>query len=591
MTIDRLPSQTRALVRTLVLVWRFSPRLIVVTVTIVVLSAAAEGLLVLWLAAVTRGVANDDQHMLAVGLGGSGLSVLGMWTLGAVSTILERRLQRETGFRFRSHIAAVQMAIPTIDMFDSTEAMDRLKVLKDQVRYLEYLVGSLVYLLAATVRTGVVAAVVWTVNPLCMLLLVAALVPSAAAVWAAAAEDRSLERTAALRRQADALGRLTTSAEPLMELLMSGSTRKVADRRTDVVARWRGAIIRRTALATTVVAAAWVIYGFAFFAIVHTLQQSITAVAMATVATLGAVRLAQHAADWVSAISGTRMWLAAAQRLVWLERLAAPQPLSQLAAGAGDADEQPPRDLVLREVTFRYHGATRDALAGIDLRIRPGTVVVLVGENGSGKSTLANLMLGLYEPTSGTIHRTDSAPAGPMSTVPQDFARFELPVREAIGIGDVDQMEDWSRVERAAATASADEFIQRLPSGYRTRLGSAWPEGIELSGGQWQKIALARGIFRADQALQLLVMDEPTAALDAETEHQIVATMKQSAQSSPRDDRITVIVSHRLSTASVADLVVVLHQGRITEVGTHAELMKSDGRYAGTFVMQANSYL
>lgn len=587
MRIERLPSQTAALIRTLVLVWRFSRRLVVVTVTIVALSAAAEGLLVLWLSAVTRGVADGDRYTLAVGLGGSGLSVLGMWTLGAVSTVLERRLQRETGFRFRAHIAAVQMAIPTIDMFDSTEAMDRLKVLKDQVRYLEYLVGSLVYLLAATVRTGVVAVVVCTVNPLCLLLLVAALAPSAAGVWAAAAEDRSLERTAALRRQADALGRLTTSAEPLMELLMSGSNRKVADRRTDAVARWRGAITRRTALATTVVAAAWVIYGIAFFAIVHTLQQSITAVAVATVATLGAVRLAQHAADWVSAISGTRMWLAAAQRLLWLERLGTAQPASPPACEA-DAGRS---DLVLREVSFRHHGATRDALADIDLRLRPGTVVMLVGENGSGKTTLANLMLGLYEPTAGTIHRIGCAPAGRMSAVPQDFARFELPVRAAIGIGDIDHLEDRPRVEQAAATASAADFIERLPSGYRTRLGSAWPGGVELSGGQWQKIALARGLFRADQDLRLLVMDEPTAALDAETEHQIVAAMKQSAQSSPRDGQITVVVSHRLSTASIADLVVVLHQGRITEIGTHAELMAADGRYARTFAMQANSYL
>jgi ATP-binding cassette subfamily B protein len=222
-------------------------------------------------------------------------------------------------------------------------------------------------------------------------------------------------------------------------------------------------------------------------------------------------------------------------------------------------------------------------------------VIAIVGENGAGKSTLVKLLAKMYEPTSGRILVDDadlsriSADAWrtKLAGAFQDFFRFELHARHSVGVGDVPRLDDEAAVATAVGRAGADDVIAHLGDGLDTQLGPTWPGGVEVSFGQWQKLALARAFMR-DGPL-VLVLDEPTAALDAETEHALFERYAAAARAP--DGRITVLISHRFSTVRMADLIVVLDGAKVAEVGSHEELMARGGQYAELYDIQAAAYL
>jgi ATP-binding cassette subfamily B protein len=233
----------------------------------------------------------------------------------------------------------------------------------------------------------------------------------------------------------------------------------------------------------------------------------------------------------------------------------------------------------------------------VSLTLPAGAVVAIVGENGAGKTTLVKLLAKMYEPSSGGIF-VDGAPLarmpadvwrGRLSGAFQDFFRFEFQARQSIGLGDVIRIDDEPAVVAAVGRAGADDVIVHLKAGLDTQLGATWPDGVDLSFGQWQKMALARGFMR-DRPL-LLVLDEPTAALDAETEHALFERYAASARDRDgRRDSITILVSHRFSTVRMADLIVVLDGSRLAEVGSHEELMARRGQYSELYNIQAAAY-
>ncbi|MBA3289278.1 MAG: ABC transporter ATP-binding protein, partial [Acidimicrobiia bacterium] len=216
--------------------------------------------------------------------------------------------------------------------------------------------------------------------------------------------------------------------------------------------------------------------------------------------------------------------------------------------------------------------------------------------NGAGKTTMVKLLAGMYRPTAGRI-TADGVDIVTMPTAEwrarlagafQDFFRFELLAGHSVGIGDTLRLDDRPAVERAVTRAGADDVVERLPGGLDTQLGPTWEDGVEVSFGQWQKVALARGFMR-DEPL-VLVLDEPTAALDAETEHALFEQYADAARSAKASGRITVLVSHRFSTVRMADLIVVLDGSRVVEVGTHEDLLARAGTYADLFTIQASAY-
>jgi len=241
-------------------------------------------------------------------------------------------------------------------------------------------------------------------------------------------------------------------------------------------------------------------------------------------------------------------------------------------------------------------------LDSVSLALPAGSVVALVGDNGAGKTTLVKLLCKLYEPTSGRIlvDGQELARVRPeewrrrLSGAFQDFFRFELPAQQSIGVGDVPRVDDEAAATAAADRAGAGDVIARLPAGLATQLGPTWPGGVEVSFGQWQKLALARGFMR--ERPLLLVLDEPTAALDAETEHALFERYAAAARGGAggagerRPATITILVSHRFSTVRMADRIVVLDGAKVAQVGSHEELMAQGGPYAELYRIQAAAY-
>lgn len=259
--------------------------------------------------------------------------------------------------------------------------------------------------------------------------------------------------------------------------------------------------------------------------------------------------------------------------------------------GSETSGPTPGDGLRFESVSFRYPGAPTPALDNVSLSLKPGQTLALVGENGSGKTTLIKLLTRLYTPTAGRI-RLDGrdlqewdelALRRRVGVIFQDFARYQLKVGENIGAGDVSAFTDESRWRDAARQGMADTFIDTMPQGYDTQLGKLFKDGRELSGGQWQKVALSRAFMR--EGADILVLDEPTAAMDAEAQAQVFEHVRSLGR-----DRMTIVISHRFSTVRVADHIVVLHGGKVVEEGSHPELMRHGGRYAHLFALQAKGY-
>jgi len=268
--------------------------------------------------------------------------------------------------------------------------------------------------------------------------------------------------------------------------------------------------------------------------------------------------------------------------------------LAQAVPGRhGDATfgPDPSRGIEFKNVSFTYAGSSHKAVSNISLQIRPGESLALVGENGSGKTTLIKLLTRLYEPTEGCImldglelYKWDvEALRQRIGVIFQDFGRYQFSVGENIGAGDVRHIDDSERWAKAAETGMAAPFIEDMPEGYETQLGRWFKGGRELSGGQWQKIALSRAFMRSDA--DILVLDEPTAAMDAASEAAIFDHFRSESH-----NKMTILISHRFSTVRAADNIIVIHDGEIVEQGNHESLLALNGQYASLFRLQAKGY-
>ncbi|TCR16028.1 ATP-binding cassette domain-containing protein [Streptomyces sp. BK205] len=281
------------------------------------------------------------------------------------------------------------------------------------------------------------------------------------------------------------------------------------------------------------------------------------------------------------------------ERMTWLRG----QGTSSGTGGQASAGASQAQGIRLEGVGFRYPGRDVDAVSDLTVDIPAGSVVALVGENGAGKSTLVKLLCGMYTPTTGHILHGDGTEVTPeagakdvrdrVSCMFQDFARIQLSVLDSVGVGDVRRL-GAPAVGAALAEAGAQGLVESLPRGLETILGQRYVPGHELSGGQWQKVALARALMRSDA--RLIALDEPAAALDAASEHELFERFVAMSRDVADRSGITLFVSHRFSTVRMADWIIVMEDGRITQSGRHEDLMRAGGVYADLYQLQARAY-
>ncbi len=589
---DDLPPALSSMWRLVKLGYQQEPALMFVAFALSLLAALPDALLALWFKLLGEGVIQHHRATVRVALAGLALSAVATWFLRTVSTRVQRRFRDRVTIALESHVARLQASVVTIAHQERPEYLDRLSVLRDQVFVLDHMYMSVFSTAGWILRLTVTVVLLASISPVLVLLALFALPTVLTSSWRPAVERVAQERVAASDRLARHLFVTATTAPPGKEVRVTGIGQDLAVDRRQAWERYYRPISAARWGSAVWYALAWAVFGLAYTAAVVLVASGFHRPPADVLLVLAAgSRLSAYIGATVGEIGFLRgIWMDGARRLAWLEDYA--------AAVSADADLPVPDELLegirFEHVTFRYPGTSRDVLEDVNLSLPAGAVVALVGENGAGKTTLVKLLSKLYEPTGGRI-LVDEVELGRMpadawrarlSGAYQDFFRFEFRARQSVGIGDVPRIDEEPAVVAAVDRAGATDVVEKLAAGLETQLGPTWPEGVEVSFGQWQKLALARGFMR-DEPL-LLGLDEPTAALDAETEHALFE--RYAAAARDMSGRITILVSHRFSTVRMADLIVVLDGAQVVEVGSHEELMARRGQYAELYSIQAAAY-
>jgi ATP-binding cassette, subfamily B, bacterial len=594
----------RDLRATLALVWATDPRQTALIGLLSLLQAFLPAA-TLWIGkllldavalAVTGGFASEAEAfarlagLLALQVGVGALSSVLSTVQSAVQDLLGDALQHAISRRILDKAAGLEL-----ERFEDSDTYDRL-----QNAYRE--VGSrplgvftqVVGLFQAVITLGSVSALMaqlgWAVVPLVLL-------ASLPGVWVSnrfgTQNYRMLRRQAADARIQNYLGRLLTSDEAVKEVRLFGFERYLLERwrayylkfRTELVA-----LIRRRSgwgLASSLVSTALI--AVATLSVLRRAAQGALTVGDFGLFVQGIGQLQRQFQTLLQGVSGVQ------QNLLYMRNLFDFLELDARDLDAGETWTGPIDRIDFEDVSFRYPLTERDVLQGVSFTVRRGASLALVGENGAGKTTLVKLMTRLYEPTGGRIllNGMEAGRFSPrsvqkeISSIFQDFGQYQMTVRENVAVGrgegSVEGAADVAALREAALRAGAAGFVEALPGGFEQMLGRWFAGGQQLSGGQWQRLALSRLYYRGGS---VLVFDEPTAALDANAEFEVIEQLRGQAR-----DRITVIISHRFSTVRLADEIVVLDGGVITESGSHDELLARGGTYAAMFSLQARGYL
>jgi ATP-binding cassette subfamily B protein len=589
-----LPPALSSMWRLCKLGYRHEPRLMVAAFVLSQFAALPDALLALWLMLLGKGVLEHRPGLVQGAAIGLGVSTAATWFLRTVSTRVSRRFRDRVTIALESHVAHLQASVATVAHQERPEYLDRLAMLRNQVFVLDHMYVSLFSTLGWILRLGVTMALLASIHPALILLVVFAIPTVLTSTWRPEVERSAQERGAQSNRLSRHLFTLATTAPPGKEVRVTGIGEHLITERRAAWERWYGPVAAARWGSARWHALAWAIFGLAYVGAVVFVSSGLGAPASAVLLVLAAgARLSAYIGATVGEIGFLRgFWMDGSRRLAWLEDYAA----SVAALGDLAAPARLRRGIRFDHVSFAYPGTSRVVLDDVSVTLPAGAVVAIVGENGAGKTTLVKLLAKMYEPSSGSILLDDTplgrVPAGEwrarLAGAFQDFFRFEFRAGHTVGLGDVGRLDDEPAVTAAVDRAGASDVVAHLTSGLDTQLGPTWPGGVEISFGQWQKLALARGFMREEPLL--LVLDEPTAALDAETEHALFERYAAAVRGGGVGGRITILVSHRFSTVRMADFIVVLDGARLVEVGTHEELMARNGQYSELYRIQAAAY-
>jgi len=569
------------------------PGLLSFAFTMSLLAAVPDAMLALLLKFLADGVVAGDRQLILLAVLGMAVAVTLTWLMRVATARVTRSFRDKVTIALETHVAGLQASVSTIEHQERRDFLDRLAVLRNHVFVLDHMYMSLFSTAGWIVRLGLTVALLMSIHPVLALLLLFAVPTVVSSSWRPAVERETEEANAMHQRLAEHLFTVATTAAPGKEVRVTGIGPELVRRRRHEWNRWYGptSAVRWSSAAWH--SLAWAVFGSAYVGAIVFVASGLQASPGNVLLVLAAGgRLSAYVAASMREIGFIRgVWLDGARRLAWLEDYAAAMQV--------DADQPAPDSIAdgirFDHLSFAYPGTDTLVLDDVSLHLPAGRVVAVVGENGAGKSTLVKLLCKMYEPTSGEIlvdtmplHRiSGTAWRAKVSGAFQDFFRFEFAARTSVGLGNLPDVEDDTAVLTALGKAGADEVVTRLESGLDTQLGPTWPDGVDVSFGQWQKLALARGFMR-DEPL-LLVLDEPTAALDAETEHELFSRYAEAARAGSRGG-VTILVSHRFSTVRMADLIVVLQGSEVSQVGSHEELMREGGPYAELYSIQARSY-
>jgi ABC-type multidrug transport system fused ATPase/permease subunit len=598
---DRLPAREYPAVWAylLRLCWRHEPWRATMAVLVLVAGVFTFGASAV---AVRLTIDSSDRGALATAIVAAAVAGLG-YSVDLFVNVVGWRLQSDVAERVSLTVLDGEILrdindIEGVEHLERPEYLDRLAMLAGSRSELMDSAWSLVHTICYAARLAVSLLLLGSVDPILLSLLLFAAAP----VWldnrASRAQTRAVRRTTEALRVEKHLFGLLTSAVPGKEIRVNG----VAAQLVAIGEReWSRAHAERFRVALTVGCyriAGWTIFiagfGAALAAVIHDAASghSTPGDVVLTISVAAAMR--HTVGSTVERSTRTAGAARLIQPYLWLRHYADAD--RRRPRGTDPVPARLERGIDLENVVYRYPGAERNAVDGVSAHLPAGTVVALVGEYGSGKTTLVKLLTTLYRPQSGSI-RIDGADLATLdseawrselSAAFQDFGRYHTVLREVVGLGEPDAMTDVARIEAALAEADATDLVRRLPDGLDTRLGQQFG-GVELSEGQWQKTALARSCMRTDPLL--LLLDEPTASLDAPSEHAVFTHYMTRARALARHTgAVTVVVSHRFSTVADADLILVMNGGRLTEYGSHEELLERGGQYAALYGISAASY-
>jgi ABC-type multidrug transport system fused ATPase/permease subunit len=577
--------------------WRHYPRATAGLLAVTALSAGTGAAAALALRQAIDGIIRGDRSAAVLGAADAAVVFAAQMYLGDVRRVLDAMLIDGVGaLHLRPLIERRLAELPGLDHLERSDLLDRVTLLRGFGWRLSVSMWTAVAAVFDVAKLGLLLALLGTaVSPWLLLLVVFAAAP----IWFDQRGQREVSQaeldTAEAFRLQRHLFNLATGPAGGKEIRVAGSGDEVARRQREAWAEAMHVRYRARLRATMWKLAGWTVFTLGFGAgltlVVYQAAYGTGTVGDVVLAITVAVTLRGSLEnvlfDMAYAIGGRTL----AEPYLWLRDYAA----------AADHRGDVPAPIALRDgitldnVSFTYPGTPQRALNGVSCHLPAGSVVAIVGEYGSGKTTLVKLLGKFYQPDEGRIlvDATDLADLttgdwrARSSAVFQDFGRFHTRLGDAIGIGELAHLDD-GHVMAAVRAADAERMVEHLPKGLDTQLGRRF-DGVDLSEGQWQKTALARAAMRTEPLLFML--DEPTASLDAPSEHAIfVRSMAGARRYARRTGAITVIISHRFSTVTGADHILVLDQGRLVEQGSHQELLAADGTYAELYRIQATAY-
>jgi ATP-binding cassette subfamily B protein len=576
--------------------WHAAPSLTAVTAAMSIAGALTNLVYPIGFRLVIDSALDHDARTAALAVALVSAAMGFNWFLTTASRARNTQLADQTRLALGERIARLVNAVPTVEHLETPAYLREIDLLRTNRVALSGAYRQLLQLIQSGVQVLGVAVLVALIYPPLVVIPLLAVLPGVADRRAARVQSDSDDLLAERRRLLDGLFAMATTSGSARELRTFGATSAVASRHRQLSEEVNAEAARAALRSAVWEASGWVLYAAGFVAAIVILvlraahgHSSPGEVVEATSLLRRAQRQVSTATDTAGTFANTT---ATAGRMLWLE--------DYEANATSSAHLKPPDHLRegirLEGVSFSYPGRVEPVLSDIDIDLPAGSTVALVGENGAGKTTIVKLLTGMYRPSEGRI-TVDGVDLADIETKAwrtcttatfQDHLQFQMRLGDGVGAGDLTRVNDDRSIRAAVTRAGSEEDVAEMPDGLDTLVGT-YIGGRGLSGGQWQRLALARGMMR--ESPLLVILDEPTASLDAASEQALFERYREAAlRLGPSHGAITLLVTHRFSTVRAADLIIVCHHGRVVEAGTHRQLLELQGLYAELYGIQADTY-